>query len=287
MKGERVLKNSNIKKYKVKNDIIFSYIFSHKDILKSFLENVIDEKIESIEVENQFKLDRNNFNEKMCVLDIKAVINKDTFIDVEMQNSVHHSYLKRVYLYFGGITKSQVRKGMDYSNLKDAIIINILNENMFKDIDKYHTVWRLYEDDNKQHKPLDSLQVHFIELEKFRMSNPDLSIKLNQWLAFIDTENEKWVKSSMEENEKIKEAYRLKEQFTLDDETEEFLYKYEIWKMDQKELIKEAREEGEEKGKNSAKLEIAKSMLKKNMDIDTISEMTGLTKEEIESINKN
>ena len=281
------MKNSNIKKYKVKNDIIFSYIFSHKDILKSFLENVIDEKIESIEVENQFKLDRNNFNEKMCVLDIKAVINKDTFIDVEMQNSVHHSYLKRVYLYFGGITKSQVRKGMDYDNLKDAIIINILNENMFKDIDKYHTVWRLYEDDNKEHKPLDSLQVHFIELEKFRMSNPDLSIKLNQWLAFIDTENEKWVKSSMEENEKIKEAYRLKEQFTLDDETEEFLYKYEIWKMDQKELIKEAREEGEEKGKNNAKLEIAKSMLKKNMEIDTISEITGLTKEEIESINKN
>ena len=278
------MKNSNIKKYKVKNDIIFSYIFSHKDILKSFLENVIDEKIESIEVENQFKLDRNNFNEKMCVLDIKAVINKDTFIDVEMQNSVHHSYLKRVYLYFGGITKSQVRKGMNYDKLKDAIIINILNENMFDDIDKYHTVWKLYEQDNKEHEPLDSLQVHFIELEKFRMSNPDLSIKLNQWLAFIDTENEKWVKSSMEENEKIKEAYRLKEQFTLDDETEELLYKYEIWKMDQKELIKEAREEGEEKGKKENQVKIVKSMLKENMSIDIISKVTGLSKEEIEKI---
>lgn len=284
MKGERILKNSNIKKYKVKNDIIFSYIFSHKDILKSFLENVIDEKIESIEVENQFKLDRNNFNEKMCVLDIKAVINKDTFIDVEMQNSVHHSYLKRVYLYFGGITKSQVRKGMDYSKLKDAIIINILNENMFKDINKYHTVWRLYEDDNKEHKPLDSLQVHFIELEKFRMSNPDLSIKLNQWLAFIDTENEKWVKSVMEENDKIKEAYRLKEQFTLDDETEELLYKYEIWKMDQKELIKEAREEGLKEGEEKNQVKIVKAMLKKNIGIETISEITGLSKEEIEKI---
>ena len=278
------MKNSNIKKYKVKNDIIFSYIFSHKDILKSFLENVIDEKIESIEVENQFKLDRNNFNEKMCVLDIKAVINKDTFIDVEMQNSVHHSYLKRVYLYFGGITKSQVRKVMDYSKLKDAIIINILNENMFKDINKYHTVWRLYEDDNKEHKPLDSLQVHFIELEKFRMSNPDLSIKLNQWLAFIDTENEKWVKSVMEENDKIKEAYRLKEQFTLDDETEELLYKYEIWKMDQKELIKEAREEGLKEGEEKNQVKIVKAMLKKNIGIETISEITGLSKEEIEKI---
>ena len=87
----------SIKKYKVKNDIIFSYVFSHKDILKSFLENVIDTKIESLEVENQFKLDRSNFTDKLCVLDIKAIINKDTFIDVEMQNKVHQSYLKRIY----------------------------------------------------------------------------------------------------------------------------------------------------------------------------------------------
>ena len=281
----------SIKKYKVKNDIIFSYIFSHKDILKSFLENVIDTKIESLEVENQFKLDRSNFTDKLCVLDIKAVINKDTFIDVEMQNKVHQSYLKRIYLYFGSITKSQIRKGMDYSKLKDAIIINILNENMFDDIKQYHTIWRLYEENNKEHTPLDSLQVHFIELEKFRNSNPDLKNKLNQWLTFIDTENEKWVESVMEENQKIKEAYDLKEEFTADNETEEFLYKYEIWKMDQKEFIKEAREEGlkegEKLGQQKNQIQIVKAMLKENANIDFISKVTGLTKEEIENIDKN
>ena len=66
---------------------------------------------------------------------------------------------------------------------------------MFDDIKQYHTIWRLYEENNKEHSPLDSLQVHFIELEKFRNSNPDLKNKLNQWLTFIDTENEKWVES--------------------------------------------------------------------------------------------
>ena len=280
-----------IKKYKVKNDIIFSYIFSHSDILKSFLENVIDEKIESLEVENQFRLDRNNFSEKLCVLDIKAVINKDTFVDVEMQKNIHHSYLKRVYLYFGSIAKSQVKKGMDYSKLKDAIIINILNENMFDDIKNYHTVWRLYEQENKEHAPLDSLQVHFIELEKFRKSNPDLNIKLNQWLAFIDTENEKWVKSVMEENDKIKEANNLKEEFTSDADTEEYLYKYEIWKMDQKEFIKEAREEGlkegEKEGIKKTHIQVIKAMLKENVDINFICKVTGLSEDEIKNIEKN
>ena len=134
-----------IKKYKVKNDIIFSYIFSHSDILKSFLENVIDEKIESLEVGNQFRLDRNNFSEKLCVLDIKAVINKDTFVDVEMQKNIHHSYLKRVYLYFGSIAKLQVKKGIKKTQIQ--VIKAMLKENA--DINFICKVTGLSEDEIK------------------------------------------------------------------------------------------------------------------------------------------
>ena len=50
--------------------------------------------------------------------------------------------------------------------------------------------------------------------------------------------------------------------------------------MDQKELIKEAREEGiKEK-----QMEVVKAMLKENASIDFISKVTGLSKEEIEKI---
>ena len=35
-----------VKNYKVKNDIIFSYIFSNEGILKEFLEAILDKKIE-------------------------------------------------------------------------------------------------------------------------------------------------------------------------------------------------------------------------------------------------
>jgi predicted transposase/invertase (TIGR01784 family) len=43
-------------------------------------------------------------------------------------------------------------------------------------------------------------------------------------------------------------------------------------------------EEGEKKGSKEQKLEIAKNMLSKNMSVDTIAEITGLTKEEIENL---
>ena len=43
-------------------------------------------------------------------------------------------------------------------------------------------------------------------------------------------------------------------------------------------------DERERKGKNEAKTEIAKKMKNKNMPIEEIVELTGLTKEEIEKI---
>lgn len=42
---------------------------------------------------------------------------------------------------------------------------------------------------------------------------------------------------------------------------------------------------GEEKGKLDEKIEIAKNLLKEGMDIDKISRVVGLSKDEIEKLN--
>ena len=49
---------------------------------------------------------------------------------------------------------------------------------------------------------------------------------------------------------------------------------------------KMAYEEGVEQGTKQNKLEIAKNMLKKNMDIDTISELTGLDINTLQKLSK-
>ena len=48
--------------------------------------------------------------------------------------------------------------------------------------------------------------------------------------------------------------------------------------------VAEARKEGREEAKAESKTEIAEKMLELNVDINTISKSTGLTKEEIESL---
>lgn len=51
--------------------------------------------------------------------------------------------------------------------------------------------------------------------------------------------------------------------------------------------ISEAREDARKEGSNSSKLENVKAMLKKNMNINLISEITNLSLDELESIKNN
>ena len=60
-----------------KNDIIFKRIFGNKGnevILKDFLSSIIEEPIKEIEVEKDSKLEKEELNDKVGILDIKASI---------------------------------------------------------------------------------------------------------------------------------------------------------------------------------------------------------------------
>ena len=71
--------------FPLKNDIIFKFLFSDEEILKNFLEAVLDEEITEIEVTNEFSLDKIKYEDKVGVLDVKAKVNNKEIIDLEMQ----------------------------------------------------------------------------------------------------------------------------------------------------------------------------------------------------------
>lgn len=80
------MKENNV--LKPTNDYIFKRLFSKKgneDILKDLLEGILEIKIEEVEVMQEVELERINIRDKTGVLDIKAVIDKKTTIDIEMQ----------------------------------------------------------------------------------------------------------------------------------------------------------------------------------------------------------
>lgn len=84
----------------------------------------------------------------------------------------------------------------------------------------------------------------------------------------------------MIKNEKIKKAEEELEYLTGDEETKRLAYLREKAIRDEMAAMAKARKEG----KQEEKKYIAKKLLAKNMDIKLITEITGLTKEEIQKL---
>ena len=213
------------------------------------------------------------------------------------------SYVKRVLLYTGGSLRGSLNRGESYEYMKNVIMINILDYTLFKDIKEYHTIWKLRENNNLRHEPLEDLEIYFLELEKFRKNNPNIHEKLNQWLAKIDTEKEKWLEVVMKENQKLKEVVEKKDNFEKEDNlVREIIEAQDKWELDYRVGVSCAKKEGHAaglaegiaegyatglaEGKLEVKKNLLKNLLKMNMDLDTISKVTGLTKDEIEKLKK-
>ena len=166
-------------------------------------------------------------------------------------------------------------------------MINIIDYTLFKDIKDFHTIWKLRENNNLKHEPLEGLEINFLELEKFRKSNPNIHEKLNQWLATIDTENEKWLEVVMKENQNLKKVVDKKDNFVKEDNlVREIIEAQDKWELDYRVGVSCAKKEGIAEGKLEAKKNLLKNLLKMNIDIETISKATGLTKDELEKLKK-
>ena len=288
--------------YTVKNDVIFNYLFSHKDILKDFLEACLKEKLDILDVMNQFSLKRAYYDQKIGVLDIRVKVNDDKLVDIEMQRGKEKHFVKRILLYTGAFIRGQLEVGDKYEKLKNTIMISIQEHTMFEDTEDYHTVWKLKDEVHPELGNLEGLEIHFIELEKFRKANPDMHEKLNQWLALIDTEDKERVDVAMKENDKVKEAINKVDDFMSDEEAREIVRLREKWQMDYDSSIASAKEDGYEeghekgraeghaegikKGKLESQIKIAQKLLDENFEIEKIADITSLSKDDILKIKK-
>ena len=117
-----------------------------------------------------------------------------------------------------------------------------------------------------------------------------ISNKLEQWLTFIINDDVEEIK--MIDNEFVQKAEDELEYINADEEERmraKFRERSE-WKYhaDMKSMFSAGKEEGREEGKaegiKEQNITIAKKMLEQNIDIETIIEVTGLAREEIEKL---
>ena len=203
------------------SDIIFKNLFSAKrneDLLIDFLESILQIKIEKIETQKEVEPEIHNIEEKQGRLDIKATVNDELIVDVEMQNTNYKDTEKRAVFYAGCLIRDCIKPKEDYQNIKDIAVIWILDYELETENKEYFTRTKTVEDKYCKYEIIRGVKYYFIELPKFRrMVTNKLETNLENWLAFIDYSRKDLIEMAMERNEKIRKANEEYEYLTGDE----------------------------------------------------------------------
>ena len=299
----------NTKGLSPKNDYLFKKLFTNKDnedILCDFISAIIGREVVAAKVQMEKMLERERENGKYGMLDIEVTLEDGSKIDIEMQRWDEVNHIKRTVYYAGKLISEQLQKGDAYDKLKPVEIIYITDFNFLKS-KHYKTSTVIVDELDRREVIIKEIKFHYIELPKFRKSNPDMRDKLNQWLAFIDDQNKEWMNMAKDFNESILKAMdefdrlvaKEAEKYT-EEGKERFLkdmasVKYNTFHKGLNEGIQqgihrgleEGMKKGIEQGEEQEKIKIAKNMLKIGINIIDIVKVTELTEEKIMELNEN
>ena len=235
------------------------------------------------------------------VSDVISLLRGKKRFNIEIQITDEADYDKRALYYWAKLYTEQLASGDDYSNLSKAIGIHILNFISITDNDRYHNCFHILEKETGERYFTD-LELHTIELKKFEGKTKELnelvnSIKsaLDIWLAFL-TKNNLLNKDNLPpalQDRELKKALSVLEVMNFSNEERDAYDEHLKWLMIEANTLKKQYEQGKHEGKaegiaeGKAKgiaernIEIAKKMLSKNHSISDISDLTGLSPQEI------
>ena len=303
-----------------KNDLAFKRVFGsekNKDILIQFLNDILDHQyigeIRAITFLPTIQ-DPEVAANKQSIVDVLCQDQHGVQYIVEMQVTATTGFQKRAQYYASKAYSGQLFAGDDYQKLRDVIFLAITNFTMFPEEAAIKSNHLILNSDTYTHK-LQGLRFIFIELPKFTKKIEELTSIRDKWYYYLKyapstTPEAYW--QLVKDSPALKRAYDELERFSWSSEE---LTKYDqIIKRDkdnasawiahfqkgeekgrqegkaagleegEKKGIEKGLKEGREEGIQQEKLEIAKQMLSKGLDMQLICEMTGLSEQRIRSL---
>ncbi|MCL2875661.1 MAG: Rpn family recombination-promoting nuclease/putative transposase [Betaproteobacteria bacterium] len=303
--------------YFASNDAMFKRIFGDRHNtrhLVSLLRAILDlppEDYAEVSIDNPF-LAREHPGDKLGILDIKVRTPTGKVIDIEIQLCNHGAIRERVVFYLARMVTGQVGASDGYWKIKRSICIFILDFNLVPEGAIFHNQYSLRDHAGAQFTDL--MEVVTLELPKLP-GKPD-GTALWDWMRFVGARDKEVLEMLAEKNPEVKEAVdklqdlNADKQARLEAESREKLRRdiahYKLDAMNQglaegrakgltEGLAKgqaEGRAEGRAEGKAEGKAEgwteashtIARNALRRNMPAEEVMALTGLSKEEIQSL---
>ena len=286
----------------VLNDYFVRYLFSSPDsnlILLDFINSImLDSNMKtfrSVEILTPFNY-KENYEDKETIADVKCITQNGTVVIIEIQLQGNSRFPERILYYWASNYSKLLKHGEKYDALTPVISINLLNFNL-DDNDSIHSCYMIYDSINKR-LLTDHLQIHILELKKFKYNS--LEPDLNCWLKFFtmkEKDDKEVIMSDLVKEKPIMEEVQkrynnfIKDRLMMNeyDRREAYLYGNQIMLEEERRLgieegIKQGIEQGIEQGEKNKAISMAKNMKARDMDINLISELTGLSIEEIKNL---
>ncbi|MGD9732348.1 MAG: Rpn family recombination-promoting nuclease/putative transposase [Desulfamplus sp.] len=242
------------------SDIFIKYLLGsedNKDLLLSFINGVMENSgfplIKSVEIRNPFNL-KKMVHEKQSILDIKAIDENGRIFNIEMQVSGDETFRHRSLYYWAKLYSSQLNEGELYEELLPVVCINLLEFEMFRQFDKYHSTFMLCDTKKADFVLTDHFAIHFIELPKFRTFDININRDetLQKWLYFLKKEGMQEEDNLMEillkEDATFRKAHEKYAAFTQDEEMLEAYEAHQKWVRDYNSGISSAWKKGKKEG---------------------------------------
>ena len=261
------------------SDIIFKLLMgteSSIEILTDFLLAVLNlspDEYDEITISNPFLLQEYK-GDKLGILDVKLKLKSGKILNVEIQVDPMPFMESRILFYVSKLITEQVGEGDQYEKIKRVISIIITGHTLIEQSEKYHHHFGLYDIESKV-LLTDALEIHTLEIPKARKVVEDTEkTHLLNWMKFFDAKTEEELAMLAEKSPVMKKATLRLLELSADEKARQLYEAREKERMDNY-----AREKG-------AVMAVARNALRKNMAIEDIAEITGLTHEEVISLRK-
>jgi predicted transposase/invertase (TIGR01784 family) len=283
-----------------KNDFAFKRLFGvekHKNILIQFLNDMFDgvhPRIEDVEFlktaqDPEIAVSRQSIVDVLC----KDITGRQFIIEMQCASDSHFLNRAKAYacrVYLNQRVKKDKNGDNDYGDMKPVIFLAIVNYILFPHKKKYlshhkHLDIETFECD------IDGLSFSFLELEKLDKELHELDNNIEKWMYFFKNASctEPGELEEISKNSPmIREAYGALAEYAF---TTEELLEYERYDMQKdaettrlKDAKAEGKAEGLAEGLAEGKRETATKMLSRGMSIEDISDLTGLSVEDIGNI---
>jgi predicted transposase/invertase (TIGR01784 family) len=276
----------------LKTDFAFKYVFSNendKRMLISLLNEILKERATIVDIEYLLPEQLGNVEEeRKAFFDLYCTNERGERFVIEMQIARRKNFIDRCLYYVTFPIQKQAIKGetWDY-HLEPVFFIAIMDFVQWNDNPNYINYHSLINEET--HEIISNkLQLVTIELAKFLKTMAELETELDRWLYCFKHLHELNVQPNEIQGDLFNTLFDMTEKKKLTHKNMEMYRKSVTEYADVRFAMNDSREEGYEQGiKHGIKaqnLQITKNLRKIGMTPELISDVTGLTLDQIRQI---